>query len=233
MLLPFELPIQILVCGSTGSGKSTLIRELIKRRHECLFPVPDKIYYFCKHESSVDESIRNLVIIHVGLPKDDFFDNKDVNKHYLGVFDDLHTSCLNSEFVLNCVISGRHLNLSTIVVLHSLFPKAKFAREISLNSRVLILFANKRDGSQIFNLARQVCPLESGFLSKVYFSYINTTSHSYIVIDCRESVKQEFRFRTNIFDESPIIFLSEKSVERLKNEKDTSAEAQLPFYQFL
>ena len=81
-------------------------------------------------------------------------------------------------------------------------------RSIGINTRILVLFANKRDESQALNLGKQLYP----WASKVFMeAYQDATSkpHGYLVIDCDPKSPQELKLCTNTFPgEQTICYLS-------------------------
>ena len=78
------------------------------------------------------------------------------------------------------------------------FAQGPCSRTISINTHILVIFANNRDESQALNLGKQLYPSNS----KVFMeAYEDATSHvhGYLVIDCDPKSPRELKLRTNIF----------------------------------
>ena len=80
----------------------------------------------------------------------------------------------------------------------NVFAQGPCSRTISINTHILVIFANKRDESQALNLGKQLYPSNS----KVFVeAYEDATSviHGYLVIDCDPTSPRDLKLRTNIF----------------------------------
>ena len=72
-------------------------------------------------------------------------------------------------------------------------------RTISINTHILVIFANKRDELQALNLGENSYIL---VIPKVFMeAYEDATSvlHGYLVIDCNPKSSRDLKLRTNIF----------------------------------
>ena len=79
-----------------------------------------------------------------------------------------------------------------------MFAQGPCSRTISINTHILVIFANKRDESQALNLGKQLYPCNS----KVFMeAYEDATSvlHGYLVIDFDPKSSRDLKLRTNIF----------------------------------
>ena len=63
---------------------------------------------------------------------------------------------------------SHHRNLAVILVTQNIFHKGAYSRDISLNSKYIVMFKNPRDKLQFQYLARQVYPENSKALVDVY-----------------------------------------------------------------
>ena len=96
---------------------------------------------------------------------------------------------------------GRHDNLSVIYLTQNLFHAKQ--RSISLNSDYMVVFKNPRDQSQIQNLARQVYPGNSKFITWA-FGDATKDAHSYLLLDMKPPTDDKHRVRSRILpSESP------------------------------
>ena len=71
-------------------------------------------------------------------------------------------------------------------------------RDISLNTKYLVLFKNPCDKAHIQQLARQIHPEDSLFMCNAFVD-ATRLPHSYLFIDLSQDSLDEFRFRSNVF----------------------------------
>ena len=113
--------------------------------------------------------------------------SSDNEKRKLLILDDLMRES-SSDFILDLFTKGsHHKNISVIFVTQNVFHKGKAQRDISLNTKYLVLSKNPRDRAQMQHLARQI--------------YLDATRepHSYLFIDLSQACLDEFKFRAKIF----------------------------------
>jgi hypothetical protein len=91
-----------------------------------------------------------------------------------------------------------HRNISVILIPHNLFLQGRNARELSLNTKYLVLLNNVRDKNQFTYLARQVFHVDRDGLYKAYLD-ATQRPHGYLVLDLFEDTDDRLRFQTNIF----------------------------------
>lgn len=134
------------------------------------------------------------VTYHEGLP---VFD-KHCKKSSLIILDDLldkaYSSDVSSLFTKGC----HHRNISVILITQNLFHQSAHSRDISLNTKYMVLFKNLRDKNQITFLARQVYPEDWRSFYKA-FQDATRKPHGYLLIDFCQGTNDLVRFRTNIF----------------------------------
>jgi len=119
-------------------------------------------------------------------------------KKKLLILDDLmrESSC---DVILDLFTKGsHHKNISIIFITQNIFHKGKSQRDISLNTKYLVLYKNPRDRAQIQHLARQVYPEDPKFLQEAYLD-ATRTPHTYLFLDLSQDCLEEFRFRSCIF----------------------------------
>ena len=105
----------------------------------------------------------------------------------------------SSDVILDLFTKGsHHKNISVIFITQNVFHKGKAQRDISLNTKYLVLFKNPRDKVQIQHLARQIHPEDSFFLRDAFVDATHLP-HSYLFIDLSQDCLDEFRFRAKIF----------------------------------
>ena len=99
--------------------------------------------------------------------------------------------------------------ISVILIMQNLFHQGRNCRDISLNSKYLVLFKNVRDKRQFSYLANQVLPEDSSGLFKAYLD-ATKRAHGYLLLDLTQDSEDRHRFRTNVFPHEypPIIYVA-------------------------
>lgn len=140
-----------------------------------------------------------------GLPKPEDY-SRDPHSKKLIIIDDLMRESSNSVICDLFTKGSHHKNISVMFITQNIFHKGTHSRDISLNSSYIILFKNPRDRAQIQHLARQIYPEDSKFLQEAYQD-ATTKGHGYLMIDCKQSTLDEFRFRSCIFPDEEFQFV--------------------------
>lgn len=211
-MFPFEVPSTFSISGTTGSGKTTWLYQLLKHK-DILFPnvSTEKILYcygtWQKLFEDMEKSIPNL-IFHEGVPTPDIVDSLTENKkHNIIILDDLMMEVVkNADIELLFTRGSHHKNLTIIYLNQNMFCQGKNARSITLNCHYIILFHNLRDCSQVVRLGQQIFPGNSQLLVESYKDALQS-SFGYLVIDLSPRTEEGYRLRTDIFPgEDTIIY---------------------------
>lgn len=212
-MFKFKVPFRMIMAGSSGSGKSSLLCEILNNKETIFDKKIDKIIYCAKYRTSVPPKLRNTITFHEGIPTDDMIQN-DVGENILFCLDDLLESAFSSEIVSRIFTQGRNKNISVCLLTQNLFPRYPNARNISLNASYIIVFRNLRDASSISHLARQVCPTNSKAFSELFINNINRP-YSYLLLDFTPTTPDVFRYRENILSECPTIYVNESELQNV------------------
>ena len=202
--LRLKHPSNIVICGPSGSGKTNIILNLLRARNE-LFDVPPSqvLFFYSEYQESYktmrDEKLVNVFI--KGIPdlediKRMLSPKKSLNGS-ICIFDDLlsSTSSITSEMF---TVIGHHLKSTNIFTTQSLFYSSKEYRTMMLNAHYMFLCKSPRDSSQIINLAKQMFPYNTKFLTQV-FQKATSKPYSYLLLDFHQSQHEYLRVRANIF----------------------------------
>jgi len=200
----FKHPANILMVGMTGSGKTILIRRIIKNFKDLFHNInKDKIkvlWAYGQWHNLIDLKINdNVDVIYVeGIPDEDQIleHNPDII-----IIDDLLSEIKKNKTFENLFIKkSHHLNISIIFSVQNLFYNSDNMRTISLNCHYIILMKNPRDKNQIKHLARQIYPSNMSFLTEVYN---RATLHpfGYIRIDVSPDTPEKIRLQSRITPE--------------------------------
>lgn len=213
----FHHPFSLVACGPTSSAKTRWIWKLIAS--DKVQPSPRQILHFCRHKNAAEAPAVQHVIQTIKIPvrveeglkyKDGDEDRKEVVdelRNSLILIDDLADSPAESRFV--CIlftVLRAHANVSVVLFTQNLFLRSKFMRSISLNAQFVVLFRSPRATLQLSMLGREVFADKSGdkhtgFLAQAWNAATKERVYSYLVIDMRVNVSDDFRVFTDIFSE--------------------------------
>ena len=201
----FSNPARIIIAGASNTGKSHITQELIKRHHHKFQHIA--ICGTKAHPLQSDSEIKAKLTL-----SEDIIDPEEIKYHktdsVLYILDDLYVQALQNEVVSNVFTKGRHKKISTIFITQNLFPKGKFARDVSLNATHFIL-TRMRDLSAIEILGRQLFGSKhaKNFL-EAYNRAMSLRKFSYILVDLDVSTPSSLQLRANILgeDECEIVY---------------------------
>jgi hypothetical protein len=204
-LIPFKAGSPMMVVGPTNCGKTFWINRLLEND---MFTQKAASVLFCYgvYQDYYETMRENPNIIapitfHEGLPSKETIDHIADGRFHIIILDDLMEQVVKSLamqelFTKHC----HHKNMTALMVSQNVFQKGPNARTISLNSHVQVLFANKRDESQIAILANQLYRVKSKkkrFLA-VFDDHMKSP-YAYLVIDCTPDHPADIKVRAHIF----------------------------------
>ena len=118
----FERPYMVLVYGGSYSGKTHMIVNLVLRHHMKFKKI---IICGAKNGLLTDEATKHKTIFYDNEESpiyDPFQDNDGANNEpKLLILDNLMSEIYSSQLVSKSFSKGRHLNLSTIIILQSFY----------------------------------------------------------------------------------------------------------------
>ena len=144
-------------------------------------------------------SLAGKIRFHPGLPSQEDIDRLNDGKFHIVILDDMMEEIVRSHemqqlFTKNC----HHSKISAIFISQNVFQQGRHARTISLNCHIIVLFANKRDESQIRTFARQIYPTRWRRFIQVYENEMNY-EYAYLLVDCTPSHPREIKVRSHVF----------------------------------
>ena len=194
--------------GPTGTGKSQLVYQLIRRRHEIFSQPINRIVWLY---SDYQPLFRKLQLEEPSIVFTNSLHNIKslVEEDSILVIDDQFQALNKAE---ECqiikdfyLVHSHHKRVSTIGIFQTAFHRSM--REISLNSQILILFDFIRDRTVITNIARQVCPGQTKFLQSAY-NHCVKNDWGYIVLDFHPRHKKFGWVRSSLFPtEDTVVFI--------------------------
>ena len=195
----------MMVIGPTNCGKTHWISRLLEND---MFSqsVASVLYCYGVYQPFYDQmrenpSMRFPLRFQEGLPSREDIDQIADGRFHIIVLDDLMEKIVKSLdmqelFTKYC----HHKNVTAIMVSQNAFQRGPNARTISLNTHIHVLFANKRDESQIGTFAHQLYrskAKKNRFLA-VYDDHM-MTKYQYLVIDCTPDISPLIKVRANVF----------------------------------
>lgn len=218
-MIKFPLNLRMLITGSSGSGKSFFVANLLSMRDRMINDRIDRIIYCAKFHTSIPEKLRNDEILefHQGCPTEEMLENVNQEK-IIYVLDDLLESAFKSKTVSEMFTQGRNRGIGVILLTQNIFPRDAMARNISLNCNFMVIFRNIRDRSSFNHLARQLLPANSKNLSDFFLNGV-AKPFSYLLIDLTQECPEALRFRQEIFnDEFCVIVSTNDEIKKFENE---------------
>lgn len=212
MYYQFIHPFTMLISGPSGSGKTTFLNNLIKCK-QFLISSPITRIIWCYGEENAKPNFEHIEYYN-GIPNS--LEN-DLNEPVLLILDDLMMGAFNKNVCELFTKGSHHRNFSVIVVTQNIFHKSSHTRDISLNSKYIVVFKNPRDKLQFQHLARQIEPEKSVELMRIYKEVTNKP-HGYLLIDLTQSINDLLRYRTNIFNPNFCYCYCDTSENGLKKE---------------
>lgn len=197
-LVPFQAGSPMMVAGPTATGKTRWVNRLLT---EDMFTesVSSVLYCYGIYQDYFNQMTIPNVEFYAGLPNSDKVRQLFNGKFHVIVLDDLMEEIVKSLEAQNLFTKQcHHYNITAIFITQNLFIQGPCARNISVNTHVLVLFANKRDEQQLYILGRQLFP---GSVKMFIEAYEDATfaQYGYLVVDCSPQSSRELKLRTNIF----------------------------------
>ena len=187
-------PFTMMVAGSTGSGKTRLVREILSNYDKItnLNRCPRVLWCYGISQQMHREPLPNITMrYHEGFP--DEGELCDVI-----VIDDLQSTASKDPRLTNLFTRySHHRNVSIIFIVQNLYLQSKEMRTISLNCHYLVLMHSRRDRNQIARLASQLYPGETDHFMSAYKNALSG-EYGYLLLDLTPTTDENFRLRTNI-----------------------------------
>lgn len=207
-LINFQLPHpgSIILAGSTGTGKTHLIYEIIKHRRELFTkPIEHVLFVYSDYQPGFYDLERedpNVVFTN------NIFDIENFNHRPGLIICDDQMDLLAKRDVRELITRYfikhiHHRDLSFCLTTQNLY--AKGMRDINLNGQFLLLTDNPRDRGSISVVARQICPSRSKFIQDAYVQAVTRRPFGYLVIDLHPQNKMyKYFLRSNLFPTSNV-----------------------------
>ena len=201
----------ILICGQSHAGKSTLVFSLIKNLSVFESEIKHVIYAYGMWQplfERMNEQLDNITF-YQGIPiKEDLEHFANQYGNTLLVLDDVMSQGTNNMEVMNLFTTySHHMGITVLFLLQNVFPIGRYSRSISLNAHYIILFKNNRDAQQVKTLGRQIFPNQSAYFMDAY-KKATKEPYSYLCIDLYPSTDESLRLTSRILpEEETVLYL--------------------------
>ena len=202
----FRHPFSCRVVGPSGCGKTLLVGKIIENFREILCfkeQTPEKFRVLWAY--GIEGAVRPLQypgvqITYVeGIPSMD-----EIKNNHLLIMDDLMSELSKDSQVGNLFTRGRHLDISTILLLQNAIPPGREMRNVSLNTCYLILFNNPSDNSQTQIIARRMYPRHHRWFLEC-FADATKKPYGYIRQDNTPETPNKYRLQTEIIPNNGVL----------------------------
>lgn len=192
--MQFNTGDRVVVIGSSGSGKSHFISQILKHPERYINGVISGIRYCSSNKDYIPQQINTKLEV----KKSEGLDLDDLQNGTVIVLDDLMQASNKKDLSNLFIADARHKNITSFFVLHNLFPKSHEARTITLNATHFIIFRNLRDRLSFSQFARQLTP-HWRELQNIYDS-LSENPFTPLVIDLRQTTISPLRFKSDILN---------------------------------
>jgi len=197
----FKHPMACAFVGTSFSGKSYLIKQILENRDRLFDKKFEIIEYYYSAWSKDFESIKGVKFIK-GLPSP----REHSDKKCLLILEDQLNEKKALPVLINLLIRDvHHCNTSLLYTIQD-FHFNRALRTITLNTRYFALYKNRRDHSALASLFRQL-DYPTDFL-KAAHKDATAKPFGYLVCNLSEEISEELRFCTDILAENPTFYIN-------------------------
>ena len=194
----FKCPATVCISGTTNSGKTYFLKQLLENKNTMFNPPVDKVMYCYGVWQTLFEDMEKYldIMFHKGVASEETVDTFADGNHHIIILDDLMDEVVQSKDVQNMFTRGsHHRNLTLIYLNQNMYCQGKSARSINLNTHYMVLMRNPRDISQISVLAKQ-----TGLAKNLVQAYKECTSkpYGYLVLDLSPHSNHSIKLKTDI-----------------------------------
>ena len=212
----FEKPERIIVTGSSATGKTFLVEQLVKKHNDKFY----KIVICGNRNRLLEFSETACKTIHYKSDSDPIFnpftevDSYQVKlnkgKQLLIILDDLMEHIYQSSIVSKIFSAGRHIQVSCLILCQSFFPSGSgksLYPQIKNNSSVFI-FTKLRSKNQIANISRHLEDDKKSqkFFVELYKQQVQSRKYGYLAVLL--DVIDEMKYVSNLMNEDNSDYLT-------------------------
>lgn len=208
--VPFENNCSVIICGSSGSGKTTFVAECIKHKSRIFkHVVPEEIHYFYGiYQPLFNDLERNYgVNLHYGLPTEDIIESitSTCKRGTMIIVDDLMEQVAQEPTVCRLFTQGcHHRNLSTFFLTQNLYFGGKYSTTLSRNAHYYVFTKSPGNNKAISILANQLFAPHSRKVVECYHDAVGKDLNNVFVMDVHPRTTDTHRLRSNIFGDTVV-----------------------------
>lgn len=191
----------MMVAGPTGCGKTAWVTKLLQTTGAFKERVASVLYCYGVHQRAYEGMKRSIrdIQFRPGLPTEETLTDMNDGRFHVVILDDLMEQIVDSKqaqmlFTKFC----HHYNITAIFITQNVLAQGKCARNISLNTQILVLFENHRDRNQITYIARQQSPRDPDLFLSAFEDATSKKPYHCLVVDCTPECPEDYRWRTNV-----------------------------------
>lgn len=216
----FLSPAGIMVAGSSQTGKSELVSQILQQREHMFREIPRKIIYVYTIWDPKFDVLQSVlgsdVTFRTDIPStdelQDIYDRAPMPRAL--ILDDKIAAFKDDEqgrdLVKLATVVTHHCNLTTFYITQNLFH-SQIQREVGLQCQYLVVFSNARCHNQIRTLGSQV--FGKGQLEFFTDAYSHATSrpHGFLLVDIHQETPEKFKLKSHILpSEELVVYLRSK-----------------------
>lgn len=194
----FEAYSNILILGSSGSGKSRTTMDILLNRNRLFTKPVDLCIYFYQCEQSLIEDVKNLdPSIHFVNSKTDLEDllAQEEYSHACITFDDYYVDTLftDQRYIIDWFTKRSHHNKCSLLYTSQMLPPKRL-HVLTLNTHYFLLKKNFYE-SQFMYFFRALNSNQWRFLWESYLNVVNKQAYSTFVISNHPKTNPLIRIR--------------------------------------
>ena len=204
----------MIVAGPTKSGKTTFVRKLLEK-NRFSEKIHSVLYCYGVDQPDVfkEFEILNLEVrFHQGIPTMDTLKKFQDGNFRVVVLDDLMQQVLKKGQEVQDMFTQlcHHCNMTAIFITQNVLGQGKHARNIALNVHYLVLFAQRRDASQIRYLGKQAFPQDSAYFWQSY-EHATSKPFGHLTMDFHPYSPKKLCLRSDtLSDDGCVVYLNKK-----------------------
>ena len=221
----FQKPERIIICGNSESGKTFLIENIVRCNHEkfhkivisgsgnklLTFPeTKDKTILYKPSHQNLTTSVGENEIFNPFDQLDDLNVGNSSSKQILLLYDDLMESIFKSKVISKLFSTGRHYNLSTLLIIQSFFPKYRgldLSMQIKINSTIQIFMHSAPREIEYIASRLEYSTKNKQFFIKLFNSAVASRRYGYLAVFLN-SRDFRTRYRNNLYFEDGIPYMT-------------------------
>lgn len=183
-------PYNAIVTGSTQSGKSYFVRQLVEKQEQ-LHTLPFERIFYCHNMPETELlSLENVKLI-PNFP-DFIFDESETPVHTLIILDDFMETLIGDKRLISLFTRMRHRLISVIFIVQNLYFCPKVGPCIRRNTDYYFIFENRGDLAMISYLNSKMFPDKKGYLLGAYRKALKRR-YGYLLVNLKPDSPPEFK----------------------------------------